>query len=102
MQREVELPKMYAALFQTRLVAVLWQEISRVEIYGRPKCLGLRSVAGGGRRLFEGFYIHPQRRVRGHRKLLVSKEQVARSTSGGAHPIHELSSCRSKLHIRRG
>jgi hypothetical protein len=75
---------MYAPLLYPGLVAVLWQELSRVEIYGRPKCLGLQSVAGGSSGFFEGFGIYPQRRVRAQRKLLVSKEQVARRTSGGA------------------
>jgi hypothetical protein len=66
------------------IVAVLWQELASVEVYGRPKRLRLqRSVTGSRRCLLEGFYIHPHRRIRAQGELLVPKEQVAR-TGGSA------------------
>jgi hypothetical protein len=46
--------------------------------------MGFHSLAGSGRRLFEGFDIHPHRRIRAQGELLVSKEQVARKRSAAA------------------
>jgi hypothetical protein len=73
-----------ATLLYPGLVAVLWQELSGVQIYGRPKGLGFHSVAGSSRCLLEGFDIHPQRTIGARGELLAVKEQVARGSGGGA------------------
>ena len=41
-------------------------------------------MAGSSRRLFEGFDIDPQRRIRTQAELLIPQEQVARRSAGGA------------------
>jgi hypothetical protein len=75
---------MRATLLYPGLVAVLWQELSGIQIYGRPKGLGFHSVVGSNRCLLDGFYIHPQRTIGAQGELLVLKEQVARRSGGGA------------------
>src|SRR5215211_4548223 len=73
----VRFTKFPAAIFGPFLVAILWQQLPRVQLDRRSVGCRIFRVAGRGGSLLEGLHVYPQLILRAHHNLLSLETQVA-------------------------